>query len=134
MAEGITDYLNSRNDCKGIPRCRALMKPCPEGGLCLLSAIQWGGILPAADIRPYFQVRSADKVELPDEKIQPYVSSHSLSGVSKTAGNGTGRLRWRRHGGKHIGGDVANEFYQLAAFAGFWPAQRQGRDRLGILE
>lgn len=32
-----------------------------------------GGVLPAANTRPHFQVRSADTAELPDEKIQPHV-------------------------------------------------------------
>lgn len=32
------------------------------------------GVLPAADSRPHFQVRSADSAELPDEKIQPHVA------------------------------------------------------------
>ena len=58
----------------------------------------------------------------------------SLRGVRKTAESGTHRFRWRRHRGKDIGGDIANKLHQLAAFAGFWPAQCQGRYRPGILK
>ncbi|HBQ3196547.1 hypothetical protein ABLV87_13040 [Klebsiella sp. JB_Kp018] len=32
------------------------------------------GVLPDADTRPHFQVRSTDTAELPDEKMQPHVA------------------------------------------------------------
>ncbi|PXL03222.1 hypothetical protein DMS22_20865 [Klebsiella variicola] len=43
----------------------------------LFTAVQTmplSGVLPAANTRPHFQVRSADTAELPDEKIQPHVT------------------------------------------------------------
>lgn len=39
--------------------------------------VSQGGVLPAANTRPHFQVRSADTAELPDEKIQPHVATPS---------------------------------------------------------
>ncbi|MRG34173.1 hypothetical protein GIJ69_22155 [Enterobacter cancerogenus] len=36
-----------------------------------------GSVLPAANTHPHFQVRSADTAELPDEKIQPRVTTPS---------------------------------------------------------
>jgi len=40
-------------------------------------AVPQGDVLPAANTRPHFQVRSADTAELPDEKIQPNVATPS---------------------------------------------------------
>lgn len=40
-------------------------------------SVPQGGVLPAANTRLHFQVRSADTAELPDEKIQPPVASPS---------------------------------------------------------
>ncbi|EPY6887241.1 hypothetical protein ACXEGV_005073 [Klebsiella quasipneumoniae] len=43
--------------------------------LCaVVQTMPLSGVLPAADTRPHFQVRSTDTAELPDEKIQPHVA------------------------------------------------------------